>query len=177
VSLSAPDQIENLSTSSHPASSHTAIPGSRVAEVVGFWLARVPWQVVAPAVAGMGLLVLHTQRFPEFFFDDSFISLRYADRLRSGEGLTWTDGERVEGCTNFLWVVLIAGLGLFNDALVKPTRILGVVCTCVAIAAVVWAARGRTWRGSFGWASRDTGRGSLRPARALASWEPASRRA
>ena len=29
--------------------------------------------------------------------DDAYISLRYAHRLMNGQGLTWTDGERVEG--------------------------------------------------------------------------------
>src|SRR5687768_11268585 len=37
--------------------------------------------------------------------DDAFISLRYADRLVAGDGLTWTDGERVEGYSNLLWVL------------------------------------------------------------------------
>ena len=43
--------------------------------------------------------------------DDAFISLRYADRLVAGEGLTWTDGERVEGYSNLLWVLATALLG------------------------------------------------------------------
>ena len=44
-----------------------------------------------------------------FLGDDAFISFRYARHLANGEGLTWNPGERVEGYTNFLWVVLIAG--------------------------------------------------------------------
>lgn len=41
--------------------------------------------------------------------DDAFISFRYADNLATGEGLVWNPDERVEGYTNFLWVILMAG--------------------------------------------------------------------
>ncbi|MDA8019191.1 MAG: hypothetical protein MPN21_17260 [Thermoanaerobaculia bacterium] len=41
--------------------------------------------------------------------DDTFISLRYARNLAEGHGLVFNPGERVEGYTNFLWVMLAAG--------------------------------------------------------------------
>lgn len=44
-----------------------------------------------------------------FIQDDAFISFRYAEHLINGHGLVWNIGERVEGYTNFLWVILIAG--------------------------------------------------------------------
>jgi len=112
------------------------------------WLRRIPWSLVGASTIGIVVLLLHTRRFPEFFFDDSFISLRYADRLRSGEGFTWTDGDRVEGCTNFLWVVLIAGLGLMNKGLITPTRVMGIVCVAIGLVALVWVSRGKGWRES-----------------------------
>lgn len=40
--------------------------------------------------------------------DDSFISFRYAKNLVDGHGLVWNPGERVEGYSNFLWVMLYA---------------------------------------------------------------------
>ncbi len=43
-------------------------------------------------------------------FDDAFISFRYAENLLAGLGLVFNPGERVEGYTNFLWTVLLAGL-------------------------------------------------------------------
>jgi arabinofuranosyltransferase len=43
-----------------------------------------------------------------FIGDDAYISFRYADNLVRGEGLVWNAGERVEGYTNFLWVLLSA---------------------------------------------------------------------
>jgi len=46
-----------------------------------------------------------------FLTDDAFISFRYARNLRNGYGLVFNPGfERVEGYTNFLWVVILAGV-------------------------------------------------------------------
>src|SRR5687767_8859993 len=46
---------------------------------------------------------------PYLVVDDAFISFRYADNLARGLGLVYNSGERVEGYTNFLWTVLLAG--------------------------------------------------------------------
>jgi hypothetical protein len=43
--------------------------------------------------------------------DDAFISFRYAENLAKGNGLVFNPGERVEGFSNFLWVMALA---LFN---------------------------------------------------------------
>jgi arabinofuranosyltransferase len=42
-----------------------------------------------------------------FIQDDAFILFQYARRLVEGHGLTWLDGERVEGYTTFLWTLLL----------------------------------------------------------------------
>ena len=125
-------------------------PVLRIRRLAREWIPKIPWPIVVAAVVGIILLVLHTHRFPRFFFDDSFISLRYADRLRNGDGLTWTDGERVEGCTNFLWVVLIAGFGLLSNGLITLTRTLGTLYTLLGMLALLWAVRGKGWRESAG---------------------------
>lgn len=50
--------------------------------------------------------------------DDSFISFRYAEHLVAGKGLVFNPGERVQGYTNLLWVLLIAaGHWLGGDSL------------------------------------------------------------
>jgi hypothetical protein len=41
--------------------------------------------------------------------DDAFISFRYARNLVNGLGLVFNAGEHVEGYTNFLWTIIIAG--------------------------------------------------------------------
>ena len=48
--------------------------------------------------------------FFDFLNDDAFISFRYAQNLAEHGELTYNLGERVEGYTNFLWTVLMAGV-------------------------------------------------------------------
>jgi hypothetical protein len=40
--------------------------------------------------------------------DDAMVSMRFGARLAEGKGLTWTDGPRVEGYSNFLWTLIMA---------------------------------------------------------------------
>jgi hypothetical protein len=90
----------------------------------------VPYQktISLPLVLTLGALLLlaHIAYFYPFMADDAFISLRYAQRLLEGKGLTWNDGERVEGYSNILWVLLNAGLGALGMPLVSAVRLLGI---------------------------------------------------
>src|SRR6266404_6223228 len=52
--------------------------------------------------------VLLALRFRYHTCDDAFISFRYARNLVEGHGLVFNPGERVEGYTNFVWVLLAA---------------------------------------------------------------------
>jgi len=76
-----------------------------------------------------------------FFSDDAFISLRFSQRLLDGHGLTWTEGERVEGYSNGLWVLACAGLGALGLDLVTAVRVLGAACTAGALWLLVRALR------------------------------------
>jgi hypothetical protein len=52
--------------------------------------------------------VLNGQRYFTLL-DDAMISMRYAKNFAAGHGLVWnTGGERVEGYTNFLWVLVMS---------------------------------------------------------------------
>jgi hypothetical protein len=75
----------------------------------------------------LALLLLHSFYYYPFLSDDSLISLRYSHRLIQGHGLTWTDGERVEGYSNLLWVLATAFLGLLGIDLIVAVRILGLL--------------------------------------------------
>ena len=44
--------------------------------------------------------------------DDQMISMRYARNLAEGHGLVWNPGEHVEGYSNFLWTLIMAGVHL-----------------------------------------------------------------
>ena len=93
------------------------------------------------ALAGLcaGVLWWQARTYLPFFVDDSFIALRYVWRLLHGHGLTWTDGERVEGYSDLLWILLLAAGGTVSDALVDVSRATGVVCTLGAALAVICA--------------------------------------
>jgi arabinofuranosyltransferase len=95
----------------------------------------------AIGLVGLGALLHGANRYRDFYSDDSLISLRYAERLLAGRGLTWNDGEYVEGYSNLLWVLASSLLGFFGVDLQDATRILGVLGTGAAIAAVVWLHR------------------------------------
>lgn len=47
-----------------------------------------------------------------FVQDDAYITLRYVDNFINGNGLVFNIGEKVEGYTNFLWVILLSIAGL-----------------------------------------------------------------
>ena len=91
-------------------------------------------------------LAAGTWIYRQFMADDAFISLRYADRLLEGRGLTWNDGEFVEGYTNLLWILGCALLGKLGMDLVWAARVLGLLGTTAAIAAVLWVYPGPTIR-------------------------------
>lgn len=48
------------------------------------------------------------------FEDDAFISYRYLDNLLSGKGLLYNPGERVEGYSNLLWILLLIPMRLLG---------------------------------------------------------------
>ena len=52
--------------------------------------------------------MVHAFHLKQFLVDDAFISFRYAKNLADGHGLVWNIGERVEGYSNFLWMLLFA---------------------------------------------------------------------
>ena len=67
--------------------------------------------VAVVAVASL-LLIAFASRFSDFVTDDAFITFRYAHNLLNGHGMVFNPGERVEGYTNFLWV-LCSSVALF----------------------------------------------------------------
>ncbi len=113
------------------------------------WMLGLLVLLIAVAVT-----LLHVQRV-QFFCDDSYISYRYAKNLADGHGLVYNPGERVEGYTNFLWVVLLAA-GLAAGLTAETwSLILGVVLLAATYAATWFLAR-RLLRGSSLFASLTT---------------------
>jgi hypothetical protein len=98
---------------------------------------RLAWTKIAIALAATAVLVWRASRYWPFLADDALISLRYARRFVAGQGLTWTDGERVEGYSNLLWILLCSGLHALGMDLVTAARALGLLGHVAVICAVV----------------------------------------
>jgi len=94
----------------------------------------------AGAALTLGLLLVHAWVYG-FQCDDAFISFRYARNLAHGHGLVFNPGlERVEGYTNFLWVVLLATLDRFGIRPEWGANLLSLTATVALWACVVWSA-------------------------------------
>lgn len=96
-------------------------------------LARATRQYAACAVAGCAvILLLHGPVYFHYTSDDAYISYRYARHLADGLGLVWNPGERVEGYSNFLWVLTLAGFSKAGADIVVTGRWLGFALAVVA---------------------------------------------
>lgn len=91
------------------------------------------WASVLLVVGLTAALVAHAAHYWPFFSDDALISLRYARRFASGLGLTWSDGERVEGYTDFLWVFILGVFGKFGVDYIACARAIDFVGVLAAI--------------------------------------------
>lgn len=56
--------------------------------------------------------------------DDTYIFLRYAENLAGGDGLVFNPGDRVEGYTSPLWVLILGLLGKLEFDLVTTSQLL-----------------------------------------------------
>jgi arabinofuranosyltransferase len=76
-----------------------------------------------------------------FYHDDAFISLRYVQNFLHGNGLVWNAGERVEGYSNFLWVMIVSALGRFGLDPVLATKLIGAGSYVLLVGLVFWWVR------------------------------------
>jgi hypothetical protein len=61
-----------------------------------------PWPLLPLCI----VLAVFQWKYAGYVKDDAYISLRYARNLAMGEGLVFNPGDRLEGYTNFLWILL-----------------------------------------------------------------------
>lgn len=102
------------------------------------------WLII---LVGIGVLMFGVWKYAGFLTDDSFISLRYAQNLLDGNGLVWNHGERVEGYSNFLFVMLVSALGFAGFDLVFASQCLGVASFLVTLGYLIW--KFRVWRRDY----------------------------
>lgn len=102
-------------------------------------------------VAALALFAFLGERHRDWTYDDTYIFLRYADHVVDGTGPVYNAGERVEGYTSFLYMMLLAGgraLGVPPVLLVKGVGFLFGALTLLLAAHVHRFVPGATCRTS-----------------------------
>ena len=96
-------------------------------------------------IGGLGLLVIsaylgHVYYFRAYINDDAFITFRYSWFLTLGQGPYYNIGEHVEGYTNFLMMMLMAGaIAVFGpDSALLVAKLIGVLSGTLTLVAT-WA--------------------------------------
>lgn len=94
----------------------------------GGWLAAIFCMV------GVVLHALYGYSIPfsgnAFGSDDAFISYRYAANLLAGNGLVFNAGKSVEGCSSFLYILLVVPGLLFGHECIY---LFGLLLNCVLL--------------------------------------------
>ena len=73
----------------------------------------------------IAIFVIHALSM-NFTQDDAFISYRYVKNFVNGHGLVFNPGERVEGYTNFLWVIILSIFARLGLDIIIVSKVLGV---------------------------------------------------
>jgi len=98
------------------------------------------------ALAALAIAVVGFYQYQAYYVDDAFISLRYCRNLIEGNGLTWNPGERIEGYSNFLYIILTAAVGRLGIDLIAASRVVGIaayIILALFIILRVWRRAGR----------------------------------
>jgi hypothetical protein len=113
-------------------------------------LRQLPW----PLLAAITLVLVLAERYSRIYgrnvVDDAMTSMQYAKQLALGNGLVFNVGERVEGYTNFAWVVLMTPIYWLStqlgfDFVVAVVHFTELVAVGV-LALVFWISR--AWHGA-----------------------------
>lgn len=83
------------------------------------------------------LLLCQAWLFRGFIVDDAFISFRYVQQVSAGNGLVYNLGERVEGYSNFLWLMLLVPFRLAGIELTLAAKALGLLFSLSTLG-LVW---------------------------------------
>jgi hypothetical protein len=82
---------------------------NRRVPIWAYWPVLLQLAVQAALIAPWGSFEIQGERYFALA-EDAMISMRYARNLAEGEGLVFNPGERVEGYTNPLWTLFMAGV-------------------------------------------------------------------
>ena len=78
-------------------------------------------------ISAIFLLIVHCVYFYGWTMDDPYISYRYAQNVVEGKGFVFNEGERVEGYSNFLFVLILATAYKLGIDLIIFSRLIGLI--------------------------------------------------
>jgi hypothetical protein len=125
----------NVISGSDCGYTESEIRSSEVAASSGYFRKFAP---AAWLLAALFISLAYSWHYLPFVMDDALISYRYSDRLLHGLGLTWNDGEFVEGYSNLLWVLLVAAGGVVQPNLIVVGWVLGLLANVAVLVAIAW---------------------------------------
>ncbi len=79
------------------------------------------------------IAAFHQGLFLNWTNDDAYISYRYAENLRAGKGLVFNPGEKVEGFSNFLWVIILTSFNFLGISPLLTSKILSFCLSWLSI--------------------------------------------
>ena len=69
----------------------------------------------------------------KFIQDDAYITFRYVENFVNGDGLVFNIGERVEGYTNFLWLMVLSLFAVLGMDMINISQMLSVAFGVVTL--------------------------------------------
>jgi arabinofuranosyltransferase len=78
------------------------------------------------------LFIYHCKEF-SFIQDDSYITYRYVKNFTEGSGLVFNIGDRVEGYTCFLWVMLLALIKELGFNFISASQTIGIISSLLTL--------------------------------------------
>ena len=94
-------------------------------------LARLPVHTWIVTGFSITLLIYNTMLHGGYAVDDAYIGFRFLDNWLNNQGLVFNPQERVEGYTNFLWLVVLAPLRLLGISAETAALVVNLVCLMI----------------------------------------------
>ncbi len=99
------------------------------------------WPLALAVLVTLGYALYASHRMFGRLYDDTHITLRYAQNLADGFGLRFNPGQQpVEGYTNFLLTVFLAGCAKIGLPLLGVTKIVSISAALGVVIATYWLA-------------------------------------
>jgi len=81
----------------------------------------------------LAVILYYYSKVFNFIQDDSFITYRYVKNFTEGNGLVFNIGEKVEGYTCFLWVILLSGVKSLGFNFISASQVLGIISSVLTL--------------------------------------------